>query len=226
MIVIGSATISVDQSQVTIDSPGGFGAFRGVRLTNYTANVLVLTNISSSDQGQSQELLLPLQQMVYNTDNMRAVPTVSVFGLEGSLQVAPAVLVEWATEPLLDFKGTYPVTIGVPSAAPYACVSQKNLSQSGGDISELVANPFRKTVTLINHTVETAPGNGDIYWSSTFITTGDLTVYPRIPPGGVRTVDSTAALFFLPGNAGGGAFLEIIEESWGACSLFLTIGTG
>lgn len=225
MIVIGSATITPDQSKVTINSPGGFGAYRGVRLTNYTANILILTNISSEGQGQSQELLLPLQQMVYHTANIQAVPTVQVFGVEGSLQVAPSVLVEWSTTPLDDFQGTYPVTIGTPSATPYACVNLYTVFP-GGNTSVLSANPFRRSVTFINQTVPGADAAAitGILWAVTNLPVWNATTAPLIPVQAGRTVDTTAALYFFPsGSATNGTKIEIIEESWGACSLYDSI---
>ncbi len=222
MIVIGSATISADQSKVTINSPGGFGAYRGVRLTNYTANILILSNIASESQGQSQEFLLPLQQMVYHTANVQAVPTVTVFGIEGSLQVAPSVLVEWSTTPLDDFQGTYPVTIGTPSATPYACVNLYTVP-AGANTAVLSANPFRRSLTFINQTVPGAdlPALTGIFWATTNLPVWSTSTAPIVPVQAGRSIDTTAALYFhVTGSATNGTMIEIIEESWGACSLY------
>ena len=227
MIVLGSASVSIAGSTVTIDSPGGFGAFRAVRLTNYTANVLVLTNISGSTQGQSQEFLLPLQQMVYQSANVQTIPTVTVFGVEGTFSVAPSVLVEWSTDPLDDFNGTYPVTIGTPSAVPYACINLYNILP--GDItSVLAANPFRRSVTLVNQTDDPNPVASGILYASTnngMNWVGPPYAVPTIAAGAGRTLETTSALYFrTTGGAANGTYLEVLEESWGACSTFFTIG--
>ena len=229
MIVIGSSTISANGSVVTINSPGGFGAYEGVRLTNYTANILILTNISGNEQGQSQELLLPLQQMTYHTKNVSTVPTVTVFGIEGTLQVAPQVLVEWSTNPLDDFIGTYPVTIGTPSAAPYTYVTQYTLPPSGVT-SNIGANPFRKSITFINHTQDASAAASGILWSNTdnaMNWVGPPYTAGLIDTGSGRTVETTSPLFFRPtGAPAAGCFMEVVEESWGAQSTFATTSIG
>lgn len=226
MIVVGEAVV---QGNKVVIKPAtlGFGAVRAVRLTNYTANVLVLTNISGQDQ--SQEYLLPLQQMVYESINASGVPTVDVKDIGASITAPPTVLVEWSTDPIRDFTGNYPTVIGEPSGAPYAYITQESVNN---DISSLDffnymsigANPFRKALTVINNT-NPLSNDSALHWSyntDSFEPASPI-LAPTFERGSGRTILSTAAVYFGGvGQSGGGDLrettLEIIEESWGAPS--------
>lgn len=104
VISIGSAI----GSQVILESPLGFGATRAVRVTNTTADIVVLTNILGV--GQDQQYLFPSQQMVYYSVNISATPTAQGLTLSAAT-IAAGLYVEWSTEPHEDFIGTYPTNI-------------------------------------------------------------------------------------------------------------------
>lgn len=108
MIVVGTATVNPSTGKVELVAPLGFGTARGIRLSNFTGDSLILTNISGVDQ--SQEYLAPQTQMVYPTDNIGATPTIVGYSY-GSEQIAQNLLVEWSTEPNADFIGTYPAAL-------------------------------------------------------------------------------------------------------------------
>jgi len=207
-IRLGEATVVLDK--VELQAPGRFGTFTAVRLTNYTADVLIVTGIDSQDPA-SQEYLLPLQQNVYKTDNVSKIPTIQGISL-GSLSLVPTVLVEWSDEPLKDFPGTYPTAIGVGSATPDATVMTFPIPLAG-TTTTLPANPFRSSITLINTSTFTSFDTW-IEWSTVDANWGGN---PRIPLGGVRTLKSTAVLYFRAGhdaNCNGTAAFEINEESF------------
>lgn len=110
MIVVGTATVNDNTGKVELRAPLGFGAVRALRLSNFNADAIILTNISGVDQ--SQEYLQPQQQMVYQSINVGNIPTLNGLSLPPT-QIASNLLVEWSTDPTADFIGTYPV--GLPS---------------------------------------------------------------------------------------------------------------
>jgi len=212
MIVPGQATVV--GSDVTITSPGQFNVFQSVRLTNYTNMVLILTNIDGTSQ--SQEYLLPLQQMVYPFRNIQKVPTITTLSVGGGINTPPTVLVEWSTDPVSDFLGTYPTTIGAPSGVPYFYVSYliTNFSASVPLYTVIGANPFREQIQLINHY------SGDIRWSTERITSSsDWTTKPPITSGTSRTLVSTGAIYLEPVASDTTQVIEVIEQSWDIASV-------
>ena len=190
MILLGEAIVT--GTHVNITAPAGWATVRALRLTNYTSDVLVLTNISGVDQ--SQEYLLPLQQMVYRSINSSNIPTVEGISL-GALTTVPTVLVEWSTEPLVDFIGTYPTAIGVGSATPL--FTNGRLSMPVVDTTYILpGNPFRKSITFINDSVIQTLHNSDIQWS---YMDGDNVFWSTVPHVLVntgRTIESTATIYF------------------------------
>lgn len=131
-IIVGTA--SVNGNKVVLTPPMGFGTARGVRISNFTPDTLILNNVSGTDQ--SQEYLAPQTCMVYRTLNVQQTPYVQGFNYAAS-QIAPNILLEWSTDPDTDFIGTY------PSALP-ANISLKSLvlasetSASGTRISQTI----------------------------------------------------------------------------------------
>ena len=227
-ITVGQAV--VEGNKVVIKPPNlGTGAARAIRLTNYTANVLILTNIDG--QTQSQEYLLPLQQMVYETINVTTVPTVAVLDIGGAIVTPPTVLVEWSTDPLKDFTGTYPTVIGAPSGAPYLYVTQLVVNNNGSaftffDYMQIEANPFRRALTLINNTQLDSTDDQLLYSQNPDLFTVDSPTELGAPiaRGSGRTFEATATLYFggegrSPSNGFQATTMEIIEESWGAQSV-------
>lgn len=105
-IFLGEAT--QQGTSFTITPPRGFNGVEAVRLTNYTGEVLILSNISGV--GQNDEYLMPLQQMVYHTANVSNVPQVKGT-LLGNPFLTSALFVEWSDDAEQDFIGTYPVTL-------------------------------------------------------------------------------------------------------------------
>lgn len=113
MILLGTNTIVGNVLQ--LKPPLGFGGGRGVRLTNLSTDVVVLTNVSGTDQ--SQEYLLPRQTMVYQSANVSGTPT--AYGLTLPIAtVAASFYSEWSTDPLTDFVGTYPSSVRSGGASP------------------------------------------------------------------------------------------------------------
>lgn len=108
MIVVGTAVVNASTGKVELIAPMGFGTARGVRLSNFTGDTLILTDISGTSQ--SQEYLAPQTQMVYPTANVGNTPFVLGYSYPPS-QVAANLLVEWSTDPDADFIGTYPASL-------------------------------------------------------------------------------------------------------------------
>lgn len=111
MIVIGSVDLSGH-----IIAPLGFGTARGIRLSNISPVPMIISNITGVEQ--SQEYLHSGAQMVYSSTNVSMVPTVSS---SLSPSVTAALLhVEWSTDPVNDFVGTYPATVNPGSVQAYS----------------------------------------------------------------------------------------------------------
>lgn len=110
MIIVGTAVVNASTGKVNLVAPMGFGTARGVRLSNYTSVTLTLINISGTEQ--SQEYLAPQTQMIYTSANIGATPIVE--SDQPASVVAEYLLVEWSTEPDVDFIGTYPAALPSP----------------------------------------------------------------------------------------------------------------
>jgi hypothetical protein len=194
-IRLGESTVS--GTNVELKAPGGFGTFQAIRLTNYTANVLIITGIDSDDPG-SQEYLLPLQQNVYRTNNVGNIPKVTGINL-GALTAVPTVLVEWSDNPLKDFPGIYPTAIGIGVATPSVNIVRVALSLAFTTYV-IPGNPFRKRISIFNAcdyvaaTDYTIPGvDGRAEWTATNTGWGSV---PLIPQGCERIIETTAPLYF------------------------------
>ena len=211
-IRLGEATVLGDQVQLA--APGGFGTFKGVRLTNYTMDVLIVRGISGTSLGE--EYLLPLQQMVYHTDNVSAIPTLAGIPLAG-LTTVPTVLVEWSDDPLNDFIGTYPTSIGLGIATPKIALSVLAVPD---DVTTTVipANPFRKLIILGNSSYTTVTPNPPPLWIEWASSDTGWGGNPQILAGAEKTVGSTAALYFraaVPSVCGTVIQLDVQEEVYG-----------
>jgi hypothetical protein len=194
MIILGSATIT--SAGVVIQAPSGFNTVAAVRLTNYSGDVITLQNITGEDQ--SEEYLMPLQQMVYPSHNIRNIPTLVAMSL-GNDVVIETVLVEWSTDPLTDFQGTYPVAlteVGVSFLIPDAVASAGNVLDlaATGTTYDIAGNSFRHSVTVINN------GTTNIEWSSADSGWGTNAI---ILPGSSRTLNSGIPLYFRTDAADG-----------------------
>lgn len=93
--------------------PTGFGSVQAIRLSNYTAFPVTVNNIGGV--GQSSQLLMPNQQMVYPTNNVSTTPTLAPSGNDTLADVVANVFVEWSTEPSVDFIGVYPAQLSLPA---------------------------------------------------------------------------------------------------------------
>jgi hypothetical protein len=204
----------VQGTGVRLKAPGQFGLFEAVRLTNYTANVLILNGIDSDDPAD-QQYLLPLQQNVYKTSNTTNVPEVVGLSL-GALTSVPTVLAEWSDNPLKDFPGTYPTAIGLGVATP-ALTPARLAFPIAFDTVPIIGNPFRKRIVLSNHaTFDVGDAvDASIEWSSTDTGWGSN---PRILQGETITVESTVPLYFQAQEAplcnGHAAWLDYYEETY------------
>lgn len=113
-IFIGTAIVTSNPPSVIIDSPtGGFGGIEAARISNYTGELLEMFNVTG-DAPTSTQYLLPFQSNVFQMHNVRQPPIIVAAGLGTSFDTE-AVLVEWSTDPRIDFPGTYPV--GLTEAA-------------------------------------------------------------------------------------------------------------
>jgi hypothetical protein len=110
MIIPGTADVDASTSLIMLRAPFGFSTARGVRVSNYNQDAIILTDISGTDQ--SQEFLMPLSQMVYPSVNAGRVPSARAFS-SATVAAADAILVEWSDDPDHDFLGTYPVALPV-----------------------------------------------------------------------------------------------------------------
>lgn len=220
-IRLGSATFDAAKDIVTIDTRGvaGFDTVKAVRLTNYTADAIVLTGISGLDPN-SVEYLMPLQQMVYHTDNISSVPVLKGLQLGTDLNAA-AVFVEWSTEPELDFIGTYPTQVSaIPIVVGIATIINTSVigtaaagglfTGSAGVTRTVPSNAKRVSITLINQST----GAQNIYFGGSSNAhgadwaAGALQTPVIVPNGGVEF--SAQGSLFVRGDAG--AILAIIEE--------------
>lgn len=231
MITVGQAVLQ--GSKVVLAPPSlGWGAVRAVRLTNYTQNVLILTNLSG--QSQSQEYLLPLQQNVYESANVGVPPSITVLDVGGGIVTPPTVLVEWSTAPLDDFIGSYPTVIGAPSGTPYAYVSLEHVQPASSgpttfSYMSIGANPFRKSITIVNDTDPlSVPGTGGLRWATSpasFLITPSPGIAPIMAVGSGRTLEYTGPIYIgfdgkVNVSAGQTDYtVELVEESYGAASL-------
>ncbi len=188
MIILGEATIGSDGVQ--IKSPSGFNTVSAVRLTNYSGDVITLVNINGVDQ--SVEYLMPLQQMVYPIATVQTIPVLKALSL-GNNVVVETVLVEWSTDPLEDFQGTYPVAlteVGVTFLQARDAVSAGNLLALpliNTTYTVPAAVGQRSSVTVIN------AGTTNIEWSSTDGTWGTHAI---ILPSSSRTINANVPLYF------------------------------
>lgn len=113
MILLGTLVVNADGS-VTLPPPAGFNTVQAVRLSNYCNGALIVGNIGTSNQ---QLLLMPVQQNVYAAPNTtQPLKLSSLSGTDTPAGIAANVLVEYSTEPNVDFAGyTYPAQLSVPS---------------------------------------------------------------------------------------------------------------
>ena len=202
--MLSLGTVIVQGGQVIIQPPeGGFGGVKGVRLSNYTGDVIILTNVNSEEPGQ--EYLLPFQQNVYHIENVRTPPRALGQSLGSSFPTA-TLLAEWSTEPLTDFPGTYPVALtqaGILGAAsPKFNVVE--LAVPTGSTTIVPANPLRTSLTIFNDGSQAIEWNeADSGWGSN----------PQIAAGSGRTVDTTAAVY-LRATAAGASSVQYYETTY------------
>lgn len=113
MIRIGYGTLQ--GGQLAIIAPMGFAGSRGVRITNLSTDTLILTNIDSRSQGQ--EYLPPGMQMIYLSIDATATSTIAGVS-ESAASLQQSVLIEWSTDPTVDFIGTYPAVVAEFASGP------------------------------------------------------------------------------------------------------------
>ena len=193
-IYLGDATLQ--GNNVTITPPVGFDTIDGVRLTNYTGDVLILTDIDG--RSNSQEYLMPLQQMVYHTANVQKIPRISGLALGSQFDNA-ALFVEWSDDSRNDFIGTYPTNITQVALVPAEFATVQLLTLDGVTPTEIPAGP-RNSITLVNQ------GATNIAWN----TVDDFAAQPSIVPGSGRSLNSGTALWFMSDAPGG--LLEVFED--------------
>jgi hypothetical protein len=201
MIILGSATITPAGVVIDTNDVAGFNTVTGVRLSNYSGDVITLQNISGQDQ--SEEYLMPLQQMVYPSANIRNIPVLKALSL-GNAIVVETVLVEWSTDPLNDFQGTYPVALTevgtvflTPENNPAVSAGEVLLLPTANTTETIPGYVFRHSITVINN------GTTNIAWSTDPTGRGDWSTQAVILPGSSRTLNSGVTLYFQSDADGG-----------------------
>jgi hypothetical protein len=185
-IVLGKATLT--GNAVTLSPPeGGFGGITAARITNYTGDVIIITNISSDSPGQ--EYLMPFQQNVYHIENVRTPPTAAGVQLGAAFATA-TLLVEWSNDPLKDFPGTYPTALTqagiISSAAPKFNVAEVAIPADAATHT-IPANPARTGLSFI------VDGANAVEWNDVDSGWG---TNPQAASGTGRTVDTASAVYF------------------------------
>jgi hypothetical protein len=199
-IFLGSAEFDQQGNTFLIQPPTGFGSVEAVRISNYTGDALILTNIVG--EGSDQQYLMPFQQMVYPFENVRAIPTMT--GLQfGDGINTEAVLIEWSSDPDSDFPGTYPVTLTEATFAASTAFSAATTVVGANDQVEITAN-----ASAINRTVVNL-GAGVIYLGASAGATVPDDCFTLSPGAGITilnnapiwvTADGTGATFTVIGD--------------------------
>lgn len=116
-VKLGPVTVATFQgvSSCLLVTPSAFDTAQALRLTNLSTDVVVLTNISDTYQGQ--EYLMPGQQMVYKSPNRSGTPTAVGLTLTPT-QLSTLLFAEWSDDAETDFIGTYPTTCGSGIVSP------------------------------------------------------------------------------------------------------------
>lgn len=147
MILLGKLTINNDGT-VTLPPPAGFNTVQAVRLSNYCNAALVVSNIGTTNQ---QLLLMPVQQNVYAAPNTtQNLKLASLTGADSAATIAASVLVEFSTEPDVDFAGySYPAQLSVPSQVVAQAIFQQGVPNVlRQDILEFF-NPFNAGTSFV-----------------------------------------------------------------------------
>jgi hypothetical protein len=190
-IVLGAAVLT--GNAVTITPPeGGFGGVTAVRLSNYTGDALIVTNINSESPGQ--EYLLPFQQNVYHIENVRTPPKV-VAQVLGSGFPTQSLLVEWSNDPLQDFPGTYPASITQAPINP-ANTQDGVVVMAANANGQIPASTSRLSTTFFN------TGPGVVFWSTKSTTVLGAATSAQLPVGAGVTLDGGAVVFMLADASG------------------------
>lgn len=191
-VFLGQATLS--GNTVQIEPPLGFGAVDSVRLTNFTPDVLILTNINGRES--SQEYLMPLQQMVYRTQDVTQIPTITGVALGSSFPVSQ-VFVEWSNNGLVDFPGTYPIEVTEPATSSQSWVAGVVTLTDTGITYTIPGDPLRQSTTVINSgstTLNFLPTDGP--W---------IAPVPSLVAGASFTLRNGAEIYLRTEAAGGQA---------------------
>lgn len=190
MIVLGTAVVRGNVVSIT-PPEGGFGGIKAARLSNYTGDVLILTNISSDSPGQ--EYLMPFQQSVYHIENVRTPPKVVGVTLGSTFSTA-SLLIEWSTEPLIDFPGTYPVGIAQAPINP-TIATDGVVVMAASATGQIPAGPRLQT-TFYN------TGPGVVYWSVNSATVLGPTTSASLPLGAGITLDGGVVVYLKADSSG------------------------
>lgn len=225
-IFLGSTSFDEQNDKLVIKPPFGFNTIQGVRIANYTVDVLILQNITG-DNLSDRQYLPPATQMFYPIRNAQDYPTMD------GLQIGPdlpneQVLIEWSDDPDNDFLGTYPYALPL-NPDSFASGNQAynvryegnatpddGLHYSGGgagtptvDASSLDMNalPARLAATIVNE------GTNDLYYSKD----GGFGVgaYTTIVPGASLTIGngSHVTIHAENGMDDAGTILSIFGEA-------------
>lgn len=209
-IVLGT----VDDNFNIVPPQGGFGGIDGCRLSNYTGDALIITNIDTERPGQ--QYLMPFQQMVYKIENLRQAPSLDALTLGQDFSTSD-VLVEWSTEALHDFPGIYPCTLVQAALAGSAAPAWENHQlavPADGTTVSIVADARRISMSFMND------GTEKLMWSYADNGWGGSGGggRPSLDVGSGRQLDTKAQVFFRIFNDTGSTdgHLQWFETRYGS----------
>lgn len=179
-IRLGASTFNQNNDTLEIQPPAGFNTVNALRITNYTVDVLILTNIMGNNNSDRQ-YLMPLEQMVFAVENVQTLATMQGLQLGADIE-QERVLIEWADNGLDDFEGTYPVFVTIlPQFTDTNWQGDTETIDMAGSLT-VPANPRRQSTTIVNES-----------------TTAVLTVKPSTGGNGVL-VQPLAAMTYNNGS--------------------------
>lgn len=191
-VFLGSVT--QQGSKNYISPPAALTSVEAVRITNITSDVLVLSNVAGN--GQSLEYLLPMQQAVYKSEGSQQIPT--VYGVTlGNVLPNSQIFVEWSDDPLNDFPGTYPTTIGSLAATAPGFENGVVTMANANTTYSIPANPNRLSLSFTN------TGSVPVMWLPTNPASPWAGTNPTIAAGNGVELNTSAVVYLQSTSAGG-----------------------
>lgn len=187
----GSSTFNKQGDTFEIQSPtGDFNNMNGLRITNYTVDILVLVNINGDTQ--STEYLMPFCQMVYPLRNIQDYP--KMYGKQLGADIpSEQILIEWSTDAENDFLGTYPFAVPLIPYTPISstdAISATTTTIIATEQTEIVDDP-----DAANRTIVALPSNtGPVYITATADADIPGDAFTLVPGAGI-TINNGGSIF-------------------------------